>query len=209
MKLKLRYILVFALGMACMYWMIRTNVVSVSPLAYNPYDHIATDSGMTITWEVVVSVVTGDVSTGTVVSGAMVTWSLLSWQQSGSVVGTGIEETVAIMQQSWSVSTGDEGSSVAPTPTVNTSSHTKEYACAQPTGTYTNPLRVWWNNILTASTRGYIKVGSFLHYVVNVSNGTRYYYYHNCTTGVAKNAQNLTNTKLTRVVLSAWKVYLR
>jgi hypothetical protein len=193
--------------MACMYWMVRTNIISVSPLAYNPYDHIATDSGAIITWEVIVSAVTGDVSTGAMISGAIVTWSLLSWQQSGNVVGTGIDETVAIMQQSWSTSTGDETPSVPSS--VSTLSHTKEYACAQPTGIYTNPLRVWWNNVLTASTRGYIKVGSFLHYVVNVSNGTRYYYYHNCVTGVAKNAQNLTNTKLTRVVLSAWKVYLR
>lgn len=212
MKLKLRYILVFALGMACMYWMIRTNVVSITPLAYDPYGHIADLSGSVIvSWDNDYDILTGVAVTGTTTSGSLTTWTISSWQQELSwAATTGIDETIAIMQQSWSQSVWENDSSKADTTTSTAIvSHTKEYACSQSNGSYSNPLRVWWNDVLTASTRGYVKIGSFLHYVVNVSNGTRYYFYHNCTTGIAKNAQNLTNTKLTRVVLSAWKVYLR
>jgi hypothetical protein len=32
MKLKLRYIIVFVLGMACMYWMVRANIITIEPI---------------------------------------------------------------------------------------------------------------------------------------------------------------------------------
>lgn len=62
---------------------------------------------------------------------------------------------------------------------------------------------------LTATTRGYTRLRNFIHYVVFVSDGTKYYYYYNCDTGTSTNAQNVTNTIYTSVVSENGQVYLR
>lgn len=43
MKLKLRYIIVFVLGMACMYWMVRANIITIEPIGQSTgdvYEHV-------------------------------------------------------------------------------------------------------------------------------------------------------------------------
>gem|GEM_PF-4470685 len=47
-----------------------------------------------------------------------------------------------------------------------------------------------------------------MHYVVFVSDGSKYYFYHNCSTNAATNARVLSDTPLSRVVLRSGQVYL-
>jgi hypothetical protein len=196
MKLKLRYIIVFVLGMACMYWMVRANIITIEPIGQSMttgdvYEYVT--SG-----EVIAS---GDLST----TGDVLTWSIMTWSDnatSGSTLATGLvqswEQQIDVL--TWAAISVDEKKS-AP--------HSKNYACTQPTGTYTTPLEVSRNNTLTASTKWYVKLNNRLHYVVYVQWWQRYYYYHDCATGIAKNAKDLTNTTLTRVVISQGQVHLR
>lgn len=198
MKLRLRYVLVFLVGMACMYWMVRSGALVIEPI-YRGSSVTTSDvvvEPMVDTWS---PITTGEVMSGDVLSGSMVdTWVV----QSGEVVSgdqTALDDTVAIIQ--WS---GE--SDLA---TTSSSSDTKTVACTKSDGNYNNALIVWWNDVLTATAKSYVKRGSFLHYVVNVSDGSKYYFYHNCSNGTATNVQNLTATNVTRIVLSNGQVYLR
>lgn len=195
MKLRLRYVFVFLLGMACMYWMVRTGALVVDPMYRGSLVAAPVVESVVNIW----TVASGDVMDGDVLSGAVVdSWALQSGEPVSSET-TALDDTVAIIQWTWSEIPTDTSSA----------SDTKDVACAKPDGNYETPLVVWWNDVLTATTTSYAKRGLFLHYVVFVSNGEKYYFYHNCSNGIATNAQNVTSTAINRVVLSNGQVYLR
>lgn len=195
MKLRLRYVLVFLVGMACMYWMVRSGALVIEPIYRGS---LVATSGAVIesvvdTWS---PITTGEVMSGDVLSGSMVdTWVV----QSGEVVSgdqTALDDTVAIIQWSGDTTTSDWSSS-----------DTKDVACVKADGMYDTPLIVWWNDVLTARTTSYIKLRNFLHYIVEVSNGEKYYFYHNCNNGIATSVRRIYGNE--QLTLSNWQIYFR
>lgn len=214
MKLRLRYVIIFALGMIVMYALIAGNVIQ-TPATKLPLYMTTTDTGTSIdtnstrvddpmmtgnddTSGVQITTTTGDMTTGSTIDTGVII--------SGD---TSVEDIVAVFE--WS---GQEV--VVETPPIETSigntnvaTQTKTKACTQPDGTYPNPLSVFWSDTVTASTNGYLKHNGVLHYIVNVSNGTKFYYYYVCNTALGTQVKNLTNTKITKTVLSNGQVILQ
>lgn len=193
MKLRLRYLFVFALGMACMYWLVRSGALTITPIFDGSV--VVQNTGSTNTF-----IDTGivDEQTGSVVSWANTT---------GVVVDSGqisVEQTAAMIQWSGDLATGSGAAMMSDTSSVGDS---KEVACAKANGSYNTPLLVSWNETLTANTTSYIKLRNFLHYIVNVSNGERYYFYHNCSNGVATAAKRVYGT--TSIAISNWQIYFK
>ena len=192
MKLRLRYLFVFALGMACMYWLVRSGALMITPIFdWSVTPQITSSSNTFI-----------DTGIADEYTGAVTSWS----SASGGVVDSGVsvEQTASMIQ--WS---GDltASSGVAIVSDTSAAGDSKEVACTKPNGSYNTPLLVSWNETLTAKTTSYIKLRNFLHYIVNVSNGERYYFYHNCSNGVATAAKRVYGT--TQIAISNWQIYFK
>ncbi len=191
MKLRLRYLFVFALGMASMYWLVRSGALMITPI-FDTSSVVKSDVASTNTF----------IDTGIEHTGNASLWA--NTVATGAIADTGIsvEQTAKMIQ--WS---GD----LTPTPGSTTSvvlvGDAKEVACAKPNGTYNVPLLVSWNEVLTAKTTSYIKFRNFIHYVVEVSNGEKYYFYHNCTNGLATAAKRVYGT--TSIAISNWQIYFK
>lgn len=193
--MKLRYVFIFALGMACMYRLVRAGLLDIKVIGDRNDTEVIVTTGVIITGQTTgiidlsatgTSVMSGNTNTGT------------------TQPITGQVSTGQTLQDTWAVK--QEPIVQEPVQPVSVS---KETACAQGDGTYSTPLQVSWNDTLTATTVSYSKLRNYIHYVVLVSNGQKYYFYHNCSTGVPTNVQNVTATDYTRAVWSNGQIYLR
>ena len=185
-----------------MYWLVRSGALTIDPVF--KYDEAVSLTGSAMSGDIVDVISTGDVTTWSLVTGDVVSGSIAD-AVSGDEVD--LNTTVALMTGSGDGVLPVDGATT--TTSSSTLSRSKETACQWSEGNFDNPLQVTWNAAATATTRGYAKLRNFLHYVVFVSDGTKYYFYHNCDTGVATNAQNVTSTVTTKIVSLQGQVYLR
>lgn len=198
--MKLRYVLVFVIGVACMYWLVRSGLVTINPIGQE--NNPSTSGNIQIdSYEDLNPTITGAIVTGSQSTGELVTSGVQNDNISGDT--TALDTTVAIMQ--WS---GIETPTTSSTNT-NNSEITKDQACKWWDGNFETSLQVGRNDASTARTSGYGKLRNFLHYIVFVSDGSKYYFYHNCANGVATNVQNITNTADTKIIISNGQVYLQ
>jgi len=212
MRLRLRYVVIFALGMIVMYALIAGWLVSTPNTTIPIYtiDTIDTTGSLSGIEDGSIRVDEPMMTGGDTVTGVKV----LTWDTTGgSTVGpdlvisgdASVDDIVAVFS-GWN----DIIDTDTTIPTTNTAStQTKAQACAQADGNYPNLLSVFWSDTVTASTKWYLKTNGVLHYIVNVSNGTKFYYYYVCSTGASTQAKNLTNTATSKVVLSNGQVILQ
>jgi|GEM_PF-3008015 len=59
--MKLRYVLVFIMGMACMYWLVRSGALTIDPVF--KYDEAVSLTGSAMSGDIVDVISTGDVTT--------------------------------------------------------------------------------------------------------------------------------------------------
>ena len=169
--------------MASMYRLVRAWVLPVAPVT-DLYG---------VQW---VMVSTGDIVE--VSSWEVIIEEVIVEEASASTGDELLNEVVAIVQWSGDLEEQDD-----------ISSHTKEQACVQPDGNYDHPLLVSWNDTLTATTRGYAKLRNFIHYVVFVSDGTKYYFYHDCSDGISTSVQDLSGWPAVLSALRDGQIYLQ
>ena len=144
---------------------------------------------------------TGVVVTSWSTAVVVTSWStaVMTW---GVNTGISVEQTAAMIRSS-----GDLAPISGTDVLASVWWDSKELACTKPNGSYTTPLLVSWSETLTAKTKSYIKLRNFIHYVVEVSNGEKYYFYHNCSNGVATVAKRVYGN--TQIAISNWQIYFK